>query len=73
MKSEELTEGAELLSGQGTEGREEAHAVQSGDSTQRHGKNHTERHNPVHAPIPGLGLRSIKTALAAFRGKDHLH
>ena len=66
MKSEELTEGAELLSGQGMEGREEAHAVQSGDSTQRHGKNHTERHNPVHAPIPGLGLRSIKTALAAL-------
>lgn len=24
-----------------------------------------EQHNPVHAPIPGLGLRSIKTALAA--------
>jgi len=23
-------------------------------------------HNPVHAPIPGLGLRSIKTALAAM-------
>ncbi len=25
-----------------------------------------EQHNPVHAPIPGLGLRSIKTALAAM-------
>lgn len=25
-----------------------------------------EEHNPVHAPIPGLGLRSIKTALAAM-------
>ena len=25
----------------------------------------TEQHNPVHAPIPGLGLRSMKTALAA--------
>ena len=24
-----------------------------------------EQHNPVHAPIPGLGLRSLKTALAA--------
>lgn len=24
------------------------------------------QHNPVHAPIPGLGLRSIKTALAAM-------
>ena len=23
-----------------------------------------EQHNPVHAPIPGLGLRSLKTALA---------
>ncbi len=23
-------------------------------------------HNPVHAPIPGLGLRSLKTALAAM-------
>ena len=26
----------------------------------------TEGHSPVHAPIPGLGLRSIKTALAAL-------
>lgn len=25
-----------------------------------------EQHNPVHAPIPGLGLRSIKTALAVM-------
>ncbi len=25
-----------------------------------------EQHNPVHAPIPGLGLRSLKTALAAM-------
>lgn len=25
-----------------------------------------EEHNPVHAPIPGLGLRSIKTALATM-------
>ncbi len=25
-----------------------------------------EEHNPVHAPIPGLGLRSLKTALAAM-------
>ena len=25
----------------------------------------TGQHNPVHAPIPGLGFRSIKTALAA--------
>ncbi len=25
-----------------------------------------EQHNPVHAPIPGFGLRSIKTALAAM-------
>lgn len=25
-----------------------------------------EQHNPVHAPIPGLGFRSIKTALAAM-------
>lgn len=25
-----------------------------------------EQHKPVHAPIPGLGLRSIKTALAAM-------
>ena len=25
-----------------------------------------EEHNPVHAPIPGLGFRSIKTALAAM-------
>ncbi len=24
-----------------------------------------KEHNPVHAPLPGLGLRSIKTALAA--------
>lgn len=27
---------------------------------------HQEEHNPVHAPIPGLGLRSIKTALATM-------
>lgn len=26
---------------------------------------HLQQHNPVHAPIPGLGLRSMKTALAA--------
>lgn len=25
-----------------------------------------EQHNPVHAPIPGLGLRSLKTALATM-------
>ncbi len=25
-----------------------------------------EQHNPVHAPIPGLGLRSLKTALVAM-------
>ena len=25
-----------------------------------------EEHNPVHAPIPGLGLRSLKTALATM-------
>jgi len=25
-----------------------------------------EEHNPVHAPIPGLGLRSLKTALVAM-------
>ena len=25
---------------------------------------HGENHNPVHAPVPGLGLRSLKTALA---------
>ena len=25
-----------------------------------------EQHNPIHAPIPGLGLRSMKTALAAL-------
>lgn len=25
-----------------------------------------EEHNPVHAPIPGLGLRSLKTALAVM-------
>ncbi|HBA48844.1 MAG TPA: FUSC family protein [Lachnospiraceae bacterium] len=27
---------------------------------------HYAEHNPVHAPIPGLGLRSMKTALAAM-------
>nr|WP_297864185.1 aromatic acid exporter family protein [uncultured Acetatifactor sp.] len=26
----------------------------------------TTGHNPVHAPLPGLGLRSLKTALAAM-------
>lgn len=30
---------------------------------QNHQKN---EHNPVHAPIPGLGLRSLKTAFAAM-------
>ncbi len=25
-----------------------------------------EQHNPIHAPIPGLGLRSIKTGLVAM-------
>jgi len=25
-----------------------------------------DKHNPVHAPIPGLGLRSLKTALTAM-------
>ena len=44
--------------------------------TEFHGNHHTEQnnpeqhnseqHNPVHAPIPGLGLRSMKTALAAM-------
>ncbi len=28
-------------------------------------KESVQEHNPVHAPIPGLGLRSMKTALAA--------
>lgn len=28
--------------------------------------NHQGEHKPVHAPIPGLGLRSMKTALAAM-------
>lgn len=28
--------------------------------------NNQGEHNPVHAPIPGLGLRSMKTALAAM-------
>lgn len=32
------------------------------DMEQNHPNN---EHNPVHAPIPGLGLRSIKTAFAA--------
>lgn len=31
----------------------------------RHAGHPAEQHNPVHAPVPGLGLRSMKTALAA--------
>lgn len=33
-------------------------------NTPSHSGHPSGEHNPVHAPIPGLGLRSIKTALA---------
>lgn len=32
---------------------------------EQHMEENLEKHNPVHAPIPGLGLRSMKTAFAA--------
>ena len=43
---------------------EEQQHIESHGTT--HIDHHTEQHNPVHAPIPGLGFRSIKTALAAM-------
>ena len=35
------------------------------EAAENAGRVHTREHQPLHAPFPGLGLRSIKTALAA--------
>ncbi len=52
---------------QGAEKQSEQNKAQSRKAhTQQHGHHQVEQHNPVHAPIPGLGFRSIKTALATM-------
>lgn len=56
----------EQLAGQTEEGAAEGSMTKGTDAQKAHeAEVRTQQHNPVHAPIPGLGLRSMKTALAA--------
>lgn len=63
-KEEKLCGGTDI-SQKGTESEADISQKGTKSETDKSQKG-TEGHNPVHAPIPGLGLRSMKTALAAL-------
>ncbi len=50
----------------GQEARKRGFASSDEKKSVQKGELLMEDHNPVHAPIPGLGFRSLKTALAAM-------
>ena len=73
MQRQGVSEQAEPLTEQGFHTDENVHRkedISAGKkgSAEKMGKlvSQYAEHNPVHAPIPGLGLRSMKTALAAL-------